>query len=134
LLYWAIKTVSFLSRVSAASAWKILFLDNRVKKYIEEEFELANHKSALKRNRQSQLRRERNRTNRSKVKTVVKKIEAAIEVDGSVEKAREALVAAIPVIERAAVKGAFHKRTAARKISRLTKKVGGFANSKESAA
>jgi small subunit ribosomal protein S20 len=95
---------------------------------------LANHKSALKRNRQSQVRRERNRTNRTKVKTVVKKIEAAIGVDASVEKAREALVAAIPVIERAAAKGAFHKKTASRKVSRLTKRVNGFAKSKESAA
>ena len=95
---------------------------------------MANHKSALKRNRQSLVRRERNRMNRTKVKTVVKKIEAAMGVDGSVEKAREALVDAIPVIERAATKGAFHKRTAARKVSRLTKRVNGFAKSKESAA
>ena len=95
---------------------------------------MANHKSALKRNRQSQVRRERNRMNRSKVKTVVKKIEAAVDVEGSVEQAREALVAAIPVIERAATKGALHKRTAARKVSRLTRKVNNFAKSKESAA
>lgn len=95
---------------------------------------MANHKSALKRNRQSLVRRDRNRMNRSKVKTVVKKIEAAMEVDGSVEKAQEALVAAIPVIERAAVKGAFHKKTASRKVSRLTKRVNNFAKSKESAA
>ena len=82
---------------------------------------MANHKSALKRNRQSLVRRERNRANRTKVKTAVKKIDAAIEVEGSVEKAQEALVAAVPVIERAAVKGAFHKKTASRKISRLFK-------------
>jgi small subunit ribosomal protein S20 len=95
---------------------------------------LANHKSALKRNRQSIVRRDRNRINRSKVKTVIKKIEAAMEVEDSVEKAQEALVAAIPVIERASVKGAFHKKTASRKVSRLTKKVNNFARSKESAA
>ncbi len=95
---------------------------------------MANHKSALKRNRQSLIRRERNRMNRSKVKTVVKKLDAAIEVEDSVEKAREALVAAVPIIERAAVKGAFHKKTASRKVSRLTKKVNNFAKSKESAA
>jgi len=95
---------------------------------------LANHKSALKRNRQSIIRRDRNRTNRSKVKTVVKKIDASIEVEGSVEKAREALKTAVPIIERAAGKGAFHKKTASRKISRLTKKVNNFAKSKESAA
>ena len=95
---------------------------------------MANHKSALKRNRQSLIRRDRNRANRTKVKTAVKKVEAAIKVEGSVEKAQEALVAAVPVIERAAVKGAFHKKTASRKISRLTKKVNNFAGSKESAA
>ena len=72
--------------------------------------------------------------NRTKVKTVVKKIDAAIDLEDSVEKAQEALRTAVPVIERAAVKGAFHKKTASRKISRLTKKVNNFAKSKESAA
>lgn len=95
---------------------------------------MANHKSAVKRNKQGLIRRDRNRTNRTKVKTVIKKIEAAMEVDGSVEKAQEALVAAVPIIERAATKGAFHKKTAARKVSRLTKRVNSFAKSKESAA
>jgi small subunit ribosomal protein S20 len=95
---------------------------------------LANHKSALKRNRQSLIRRDRNRMNRSKVKTAVKKIDTAIDVESSVEKAQEALVAAVPIIERAAVKGAFHKKTASRKVSRLTKKVNSFVKSKESAA
>ena len=94
---------------------------------------MANHKSALKRNRQSLIRRDRNRANRTKVKSAVKKIDAAIEVE-SVEQAQEALVAAVPIIERAAVKGAFHKKTASRKISRLTRKVNKFARSKESAA
>lgn len=95
---------------------------------------MANHKSALKRNRQSIVRRDRNRINRTKVKTAVKKVDTAIEVESSVEKAQEALKSAVPVIERAAVKGAFHKKTASRKISRLTKKVNNFAKSKESAA
>ncbi len=95
---------------------------------------MANHKSALKRNRQSLIRRDRNRMNRSKVKTAVRKIEAAIEVEDSVEKAREALIAAVPIIERAAVKGAYHRKTASRKVSRLTRKVNSFAKSKESSA
>lgn len=94
---------------------------------------MANHKSALKRNRQSLVRRDRNRANRTKVKSAVKKIDAAIEVE-SVEQAQEALVAAVPIIERAAVKGAFHKKTASRKVSRLTQRVNKFASSKESAA
>ena len=95
---------------------------------------MANSKSALKRWRQSLVRRDRNRINRTKVKTVIKRIEAAIEVEDSVEKAQEALLAAVPIIERASTKGAFHKRTASRKVSRLTKKVNNFAKSKESAA
>jgi len=95
---------------------------------------LANHKSALKRNRQSLIRRERNKMNSSRVKTAIKKVDAAMEVEGSAEKAQEALIAAVPVIERAAVKGAFHKKTASRKISRLTRKVNNFAGSKETAA
>ena len=94
---------------------------------------MANHKSALKRNRQSLVRRDRNRANRTKVKSAVKKIDAAIEVE-SVEQDQEALVAAVPIIERAAVKGAFHKKTASRKVSRLTQRVNKFASSKESAA
>ena len=94
---------------------------------------MANHKSALKRNRQSLIRRDRNRANRTKVKTAVKKIDADIEVE-SVEQAQEALDAAVPIIERAAVKGAFHKKTASRKVSRLTQRVNKFASSKESAA
>jgi small subunit ribosomal protein S20 len=88
----------------------------------------------LKRNRQSLVRRERNRANRSRVKTAIKRIDAAIEVENSAEKAQEALTAVIPIIDRAAVKGAFHKKTASRKISRLTRKVNGFITSKESAA
>ena len=72
--------------------------------------------------------------NRSRVKTAIKKVDAAMGVEGSVEKAQEALIAAVPVIERAAVKGAFHKKTASRKISRLTRKVNNFAESKETAA
>ncbi|MDH3390921.1 MAG: 30S ribosomal protein S20 [Desulfobacterales bacterium] len=95
---------------------------------------MANHKSAIKRNKQSLLSRDRNRANRTKVKNAVKKVDAAMEVEGSVEKAQEALLAAVPIIERAATKGAFHKKAASRKVSRLTKRVNKFAGSKESAA
>ena len=95
---------------------------------------MANHKSAIKRNKQSLLSRDRNRANRTKVKSAVKKVDAAMEVEGSVEKAQEALLAAVPIIERAATKGAFHKKAASRKVSRLTKRVNKFAGSKESAA
>lgn len=83
---------------------------------------MANHKSAEKRNRQSQVRRMRNRMNKSKMKTVVRRVEEALAA-GSEEQAREALQKAIPVIQKTAVKGSIHKKTASRKISRLTRRV-----------
>ena len=94
---------------------------------------LANHKSALKRNRQSLVSRARNRANRSKVKTVIKAVDAAIEQQ-SVDQAQAALKAAIPVIQKAALKGTRLNRTASRKVSRLTKRVNSFIASTQSAA
>ena len=83
---------------------------------------MANHKSAEKRNRQSQIRRMRNRINRTKMKTVVKSLNSAIE-SGSVDEAKQALTVAVPVIAKTASKGTIHKKNASRKISRLTRKV-----------
>lgn len=83
---------------------------------------MANHKSAEKRNRQAQVRRLRNRANRSKMKNVVKDLNDAIDA-GSSEQAKEALQVAIPVIAKTASKGTIHKKNASRKISRLTKRV-----------
>ena len=83
---------------------------------------MANHKSALKRDRQSKVRRLRNRINKTKMKSVVGVVEEAIEA-GSEEQAREALREAATVIQKTASKGSIHKRTASRKISRLTKQV-----------
>lgn len=64
----------------------------------------------------------RNRTNRSKMKTAIKGLAQAIET-GSVEEAKTALAAAVPVIAKTASKGTIHKKNASRKISRLTKRV-----------
>lgn len=83
---------------------------------------MANHKSAEKRNRQAQVRRMRNRINRSKMKTAIRAVNEAIET-GSTEEARTALQAAVPVIAKTASKGTIHKKNASRKISRLTKRV-----------
>jgi len=88
---------------------------------------LATHKSAMKRARQNQVRRARNRAVKSRVKHVVKKVRLAVE-HKSVDEARAALQEAIPVIDRAASKGTIHKRTASRKISRLSKKVHALAS------
>ena len=95
---------------------------------------MANHKSALKRNKQSLVRRERNRANKTKIKTVTKEILAAIDQADSPEKAQEALKNAIPVIYKAATKGSIHKRTASRRVSRLTKRVNNFVKGVASAA
>ncbi|MFA6283592.1 MAG: 30S ribosomal protein S20 [Desulfurivibrionaceae bacterium] len=83
---------------------------------------MANHKSAEKRNRQNQMQRLRNRSNKSKMKGVVKKVLEALEQKAG-DQAQEALKAAIPVIEKTAVKGSIHKKNASRKVSRLTKRV-----------
>jgi small subunit ribosomal protein S20 len=83
---------------------------------------MANHKSALKRDKQSKIRRMRNRMNKSKMKTVIRQVEEAL-VAGNEEQARSALQLAIPVIARTAVKGSIHDKTASRKISRLTRRV-----------
>ncbi len=83
---------------------------------------MANHKSAEKRNRQAQVRRLRNRTNRSKMKTAIRNLQVAID-SGSTTEAQSALATAVPIIAKTASKGTIHKRNAARKISRLTKRV-----------
>ena len=83
---------------------------------------MANHKSAIKRDRQSKVRRMRNRINKSKMKTAIRRIEEAL-VAGSEEQAQEALKIAVPIIQKTASKGTVHQKTASRKISRLTKRV-----------
>ncbi len=82
---------------------------------------MANHKSALKRARQNVVRRTRNRSNRTRVKNVVKDVRLAAK--DSAENIQERLDVAQSVIDKAAKKGAIHKRTAARKVSRLTRLV-----------
>jgi len=82
---------------------------------------LANHKSALKRVRQSETRRARNRINKTKVKNAVKKVRTAL--GESPEAAAEALKAAMSALGRAAAKGTLHRRNAARRTARLARQV-----------
>ncbi len=84
-----------------------------------EVLELANIKSAKKRILVSQKRADRNKAIRSKVKTAIKKVDAAIEAKNKAA-ASDALVKAVSEIDRATRKGIYHKNTAARKVSRLT--------------
>lgn len=83
---------------------------------------MANIKSAKKRVITSQVRAERNKAIKSKVKTYIKKVEAAVAA-GDKAAAEAALTVAISEISKAASKGIFHKNTAARKVSRITKAV-----------
>jgi small subunit ribosomal protein S20 len=83
---------------------------------------LANHKSAIKRIKQNRKRNERNTHIKSTLKTFIKRVrEAAAAKDAGA--AREALGAAIPVIDGAASKGVIHRSTASRNVSRLTRLV-----------
>lgn len=83
---------------------------------------MANHKSAVKRDRQGKARRERNVAAKSTVKTQVKSVLAAVE-DNNKENSIKALKVTAPALAKAAAKGLIHKNNASRKISRLTKKV-----------
>ena len=79
----------------------------------------ANIKSAKKRILVDRRNAERNKAIKSSVKTAIKKVDAAIAAKDKTA-ADSALVAAISEIDKAASKGVYHKKTASRKISRLT--------------
>ena len=83
---------------------------------------MANIKSAKKRILVSKTRNERNKAIKSAVKTAMKKVDAAVAAKDK-EAASAALLEAISEINKAASKGVYHKNTAARKVSRLTKAV-----------
>ncbi len=80
---------------------------------------MANIKSAKKRILVDRRNAERNKAIKSSVKTAIKKVDAAIAAKDKAA-ADSALVAAISEIDKAASKGVYHKKTASRKISRLT--------------
>ena len=83
---------------------------------------MANSPQARKRARQAEKRRRHNASLRSLVRTVVKKVAAAIAA-GDAEKARAAYTEAVPVIDRMADKGIIHKNKAARHKSRLNEQI-----------
>jgi small subunit ribosomal protein S20 len=79
---------------------------------------LANIKSAIKRNKQNEKRRVRNRIVRGRARTSVKKALIGIE-EGNIEEAHSATLVAISALDKAAQKGVIHKNNAARRKSRL---------------
>lgn len=83
---------------------------------------MPNIKSSKKRVLQTAKRQQRNQARRSSLKTAVKKVVVALEVN-DIENSKALLVEAEAKIARAKGKGLLHPNTAARKISRLAKKV-----------
>ncbi|MBO4696399.1 MAG: 30S ribosomal protein S20 [Lachnospiraceae bacterium] len=87
---------------------------------------MANIKSAKKRILVIETKTLKNKIIRSKVKTLVKKVDAAVAA-GDKDLAAKCLKDATAAIDKAAAKGVYHKNTAARKISRLQVAVNGIA-------
>ncbi|MDR2726872.1 MAG: 30S ribosomal protein S20 [Deltaproteobacteria bacterium] len=83
---------------------------------------MANHKSALKRHKQSVQRNVRNRMVRTRIKNIVKSVRAAVKSEDGAA-ANAALVQAMSTLDKAATKKVIHWKKAARKISRLSKAV-----------
>ena len=83
---------------------------------------MANNSQALKRARQAEDRRQQNTSQRSMLRTYVKKVVAAI-AGGDAEAAKAAYQAAVPVVDRMADKGIIHKNQAARHKRRLNARI-----------
>jgi small subunit ribosomal protein S20 len=89
---------------------------------------MANIKSQIKRNKQNEVRRERNKGVKSALRTSTKKVDAAV-AEGDAEAATAQQREAARALDKAAAKGVLHKRTAARKKSRLARQVNAAAAS-----
>jgi small subunit ribosomal protein S20 len=88
---------------------------------------MPNHKSAEKRMRQNEKRKQINRSNRSRVRGSIKKLRGALE-SGDAKELKTLLPATISTIDKAVQKGVLHKNTAARYKSRLTTSANQTAN------
>ena len=83
---------------------------------------MANSAQAIKRARQAEIHRQRNASQRSNMRTSIKKVIASIEA-GDRDAARQAYEQAVPLIDRAAGKGLIHANKAARHKSRLNQHI-----------
>ncbi len=93
---------------------------------------MANHPSALKRHRQSLKRRDANRSVKSRLHTLVRRVnEAILAEDG--DTARSGLGDASKAMAKAASKGVLPRNTASRRTSRLAKRVAKLATSSDAA-
>ncbi|HEX6270642.1 MAG TPA: 30S ribosomal protein S20 [Anaerolineales bacterium] len=92
---------------------------------------MANIKSQIKRNRQNETRRLRNRNIRGSARSAVNQARAAFEENAP--ETKEAVLKAISALDKAAEKGVIHKNNAARRKARLMKKLAAF-NPEEASA
>ena len=83
---------------------------------------MPNHKSAEKRVRQNERRREINRSNRTRLRTEIKRLRAALEEGGA--NLTETYAQTVSTIDKAVNKGVLHRNAAARYKSRLTVRAG----------
>jgi small subunit ribosomal protein S20 len=83
---------------------------------------MPNHKSAEKRDRQNERRNAANTTNRSRLRTQIKKLRAALAA-GKLNEARELQAETVSIIDKSVQKGILHRNTAARHKARLTMSV-----------
>ncbi len=84
---------------------------------------MATHKSAIKRQKQAEKKHLINKSAKSALKTLAKKVEQAVEAKNT-DLAKESLVKAMKAYDKAASQGILHRSTSSRKISRLSTKVG----------
>jgi small subunit ribosomal protein S20 len=83
---------------------------------------MPNHKSAEKRVRQNEKRREINRSNRGRLRTAIKKLRTAM-ADGNPSDLQTLLPTTVSTIDKAVQKGVLHKNAAARYKSRLSRHI-----------
>jgi small subunit ribosomal protein S20 len=83
---------------------------------------VATHKSAIKRQKQAEKKHLINKSVKSELKTLAKKVEQAVEAKNT-DAAKTAMVKAMKAYDKAASRGILHKNTSSRKISRLSTKV-----------
>lgn len=83
---------------------------------------MATHKSAIKRQKQAEKKHEINKSAKSMLKTLAKKVEQAVAAKNA-DVAKDAMIKAMKAYDKAASAGILHKSTASRKISRLSSKV-----------
>ena len=83
---------------------------------------MATHKSAIKRQKQAEKKHLINKSAKSALKTLAKKVEQAVEAKNT-DLAKESLIKAMKAYDKAVSQGILHEATSSRKISRLSTKV-----------